>query len=124
MNYYSIILSILVNVSRTYFGFCWFCVVSCFSSPPQQEMTSNFKRIPISDLIHYYFCLILILPKEPVFPFLMLSAKQGNYWYYFYIVFVMTRSLTGDCTWDVLHSKPALYHQAIEERVFQELNEQ
>ena len=27
---------------------------------------------------------ILILEKEPVFPFSMLSAKQGNYWYQFY----------------------------------------
>jgi len=26
----------------------------------------------------------------------MLSAKQGNYWYHFYNVFGMTRSLTGD----------------------------
>jgi len=25
----------------------------------------------------------------------MLSAKQGNYWYHFYNVFGMTRSLTG-----------------------------
>jgi len=27
-----------------------------------------------------------------------LSAKQGNYWYHFYNVFGMTRSLTGDWT--------------------------
>ena len=26
---------------------------------------------------------ILFLEKEPVFPFSMLSAKQGNYWYHF-----------------------------------------
>jgi len=44
--------------------------------------------------LHYF--LILILEKEPVFPFLMLSAKQANYWYHFYNVFGMTRSLTGD----------------------------
>ena len=42
----------------------------------------------------YYF-LIFILEKEPVFPFSMLSAKQGNYCYHFYNVFGMTRSLTG-----------------------------
>ena len=35
--------------------------------------------------LHYF--LILILEKEPVFPFSMLSAKQGNYWYHFYNVF-------------------------------------
>ena len=28
------------------------------------------------------------------------------------------RSLTGDWTQDLPHSKPALYHQAIEEEVF------
>ena len=29
---------------------------------------------------------MFILEKEPVFPFLMLSAKQGNNWYHFYKV--------------------------------------
>ena len=28
----------------------------------------------------------------------MFSAKQGHYWYHFYNVFGMTRSLTGDLT--------------------------
>ena len=51
-----------------------------------------------------------ILEKEPVDPYSMLSAKQGNYWYHFYNVFGMTRSLTGDLTRDLQHSKPALYH--------------
>jgi len=45
----------------------------------------------------------------------MFSAKQGHYWYHFYNVFGMTRSLTGDYTRDFPHSKPALYHKAIEE---------
>ena len=31
-----------------------------------------------------------------VFPFLMLSANQGNYWYHFYNAFGMTWSLTGN----------------------------
>ena len=48
--------------------------------------------------------------RKPVFPFSMLSAKQGNYWYHYYNVFGMTRSLTGDSTRDLPHSKPALYH--------------
>ena len=56
------------------------------------------RRISIPDLI-------LILEKEPVFPFSMLSAKQGNYWYHFYNVFGMTRSLTGDWTRDLPHYK-------------------
>ena len=65
--------------------------------------------------LHYF--LILILEKEPVFPFSILSAKQGNYWYHCYNVFGMTWSLTGDLTRDLPQSKPALYHQAIEEAV-------
>ena len=65
---------------------------SVFSSPPQEPMTSDFytRSYPL----HYF--LILILEKEPVFPFSMLIAKQGNSWYHFYNVFGMTRSLTGD----------------------------
>ena len=31
--------------------------------------------------LHYF--LILLLEKEPAFPFSMLSAKQGSYWYHF-----------------------------------------
>jgi len=38
-------------------------------------MISDFKEFSIPDI---YFP-ILILEKEPVFPFLMFSAKQGNY---------------------------------------------
>ena len=59
--------------------------------------------------LHYFP--ILILKKEPVFPFSMFSAKQENYWYHFVNnVFDMTRSLTGDWTRDLPHSMPALYH--------------
>jgi len=52
--------------------------------------------------------LTLILEKEPVFPILMFSAKQESYWYHFYNVFGMTRSLTGDWTRDLL--MPAFFH--------------
>ena len=38
-------------------------------------MTSNFEGFSIP--LHYFP--ILSNEKEPVFPFLMLSAKQGNY---------------------------------------------
>ena len=76
------------------FDFCrFFVVISFFSSPPQRPMTSDFytRSYPL----HYF--LILILEKEPVlFPFSMLSAKQGHYWYHFYNIFGMTWSLTGD----------------------------
>ena len=52
-----------------------------------------------------FFFPIIILEKEPVFPFLMFSAKQGNYWYHLYNVFGMTRSLTG---WGLNPVPPAL----------------
>ena len=81
---------------------------SVFSSPSQRPMTSDFEGFSIPDYIHYIFIPILIIQKEPLFPFLMLSAKQGNYWYHFYNVFSMTRSLTGDWTRDLPHSKPAI----------------
>ena len=64
------------------------------------------RRISIQDFIHYIFCPIFILQKEPVFHFLMFSAKQWNYWYHFYNVFGMTRSLIGDWTQDLPHWKP------------------
>jgi len=60
-------------------------------------MTSDFKGVSIPDVIHYIYFPILNLEKEPVFPFLMFSAKQGKY-RYCYNVFGMTRSLTGDFT--------------------------
>ena len=57
-----------------------------------------------------HFCPILINERKPAFPILMLSAKQGNYWYHFYNVFDMMLSLTGDWTRNLPHSKPALFH--------------
>ena len=41
------------------------------------------RRISLPDFIHSIFLSFLILQKEPVFPFLMLSVKQGNYWYHY-----------------------------------------
>ena len=61
------------------FHFCRFSVVICFSSPPQRPMTSDFEGFSMPDFIHYIYFPILILEKEPVFPFLMFSAEQGNY---------------------------------------------
>ena len=92
------------------FDFCRFCVVIRFFHPrhngqwPQTSKDFYIRSYPL----HYF--LILILEKEPVFPFSMLSAKQGHYWYHFYNVFDITGSLTGDWTRDLPHSKPALYH--------------
>jgi len=42
-------------------------------------MTSDFEGFSIPDFIHYIYFPILILEKEPVFFFSMLSVKQGNY---------------------------------------------
>ena len=68
----------------------------CFKHFKERVNDLRLQRISIPDFIHCYFCPILILEKEPVFSFLMLSAKQGKYWYQFYYVFGTTRSLTGD----------------------------
>ena len=81
------------------------------------SMPSDFEWIPSQNVSITFFCPILILEKEPVFPFSMLSAKQRNYWYHFYNDFGMTRVMTGDWTRDLPHLKPALYHYAIEEAV-------
>ena len=50
-------------------------------------MTSDFEGFSIPDFIHYIYFPNLILEKEPVFPYLMFGAKQGNYWYHFYNVY-------------------------------------
>jgi len=42
-------------------------------------MSFFFEGFNIPDFIHYIHFPILTLEKEPVFPLLMLSAKQGNY---------------------------------------------
>ena len=104
------------------FDFCRFCVVIRFFHPrhnSQWPLTSMDFYIR-SYSLHYF--LILILEKEqPAFPFSILSAKQGNYWYHFFNVFGMTRSWTGDWTRDIPHSMPALYHYAIEEAVYNQM---
>ena len=65
-----------------------------------RDTTANdpdFEGLSISRFYPLHFCPILIHEKEPVFLFLMLSAKQGKHWYHFYNVFgIMRRSLTGD----------------------------
>ena len=48
--------------------------------------------------------------RARIFTFECSVQHKGTTWYHFYNVFDMTRSLTGDWTWDLPHSKPALYH--------------
>ena len=92
------------------FDFCRFCVVIWFFHPRHNgQWPPTFKDFYTRFYPLHYF-LILILEKEPVFPFSMLTAKQWHYWYHFYNVFAMMRSLTGDWTRVLPHSKPALYH--------------
>ena len=93
------------------FDFSRFCVIIRIFIPATTANDLRLRRISIPDFIHYIFCPIFIIQKEPVFPFLMLSAKQESNWNHFYNVFDMTRSLTGDWTWDLPHSKPVLYHK-------------
>ena len=98
---------LLYFFSLTFIGsawsICFFIPITTAQWPPTAK--DFYTR---SYPLHYF--LILILEKEPGFPFSMLSDKQGNYWYHFYNVFGMTWSLTGDWTRDLQHSKPALYH--------------
>ena len=49
------------------FNFCRFCVVICFFHPRHND--PRLRRISILDFIHYIFSTILILEKEPLFPF-------------------------------------------------------
>ena len=105
-----------INLKQN-FDICRFCVVICFFHPRHNgQWPPTLKDFYTRSYPLHYF-IILIIEKEPVFSFSMLSAKQGNYWYHFYNVFGMTRSLTGYWTRDLPHSKPALFHKAIEEAV-------
>ena len=65
------------------FDLCWFCVDIRFFDPRQsgQWPPTSKDFYTRSYPLHYF--LILFFEKETVFPFSMLSAKQGNYWYHF-----------------------------------------
>jgi len=75
--------------------FCRFCVVIRFFIPATTANDLRLRRIfyPWFYLLHL-FSYLNSLEREPVFPFSMFSAKQGNYWYRFYNVFGMTWSTT------------------------------
>ena len=93
-----LVLSFCLIQSFLAFTYCRFCLVIWFFIP---ATTANDP--PTSkDFYPRFYPLhcnpILNLQEEPVVPFLMLIAKQGNYWYHFYNVFGMTRSLTGNWT--------------------------
>ena len=75
---------------------CRFCVVISFFSPCHNGQWPPTSKDFLSQIVSITFIFpILIIEKEPVFPCWMFSAKQGNFWYHYYNVFGMTRSLTG-----------------------------
>ena len=76
-----------------------------FFIPATTANDLRLRRIFLSQILSITF-----MRKSQYVPFWMFSAKQGHYWYQFYNVFGMTRSLTGDWTRDLPHSKPAFYH--------------
>ena len=82
---------------------CRFCVVIGFFHPLHNGQWPTTSKNFHPRFYPLHFMPILILEKEPVFPFLMFSAKQDHYWYHFYNVFGMTRSLTEDWTRDLPH---------------------
>ena len=92
------------------FDFCRFCVVIRFFHQRHNGQWPPTSKDLYTRSYPLHYLLIIILENEPLFPFSMLSTKQGNHWYHFYNVFGMTRSLTGDWTRDFPHSKRALYH--------------
>ena len=67
-------------------------VSTIFNDGAYNDMSSS-SIIKALMMVLYLF---MFESLEPVFPFIMFSAKQGKYWYHFYNVFSMTRSLTGD----------------------------
>ena len=100
--------------------FCRCCVVIRFFHPRHNDQWPPTSKHFYTRSYPLHYFLVLILEKEQVFPFSMLSAKQWNYWYHFYNVFGMTRSLTGDWTRDLPHSKPASTTGLLRRRFFKE----
>ena len=106
------------NSSRIIFGgifflafdFCRFCVVIRFFHPRHNGQWPPTSKDFLSQILSITFFFYLNSSERASFSLLMLSAKQGNYWYPFYYVFGTTQSLSGDWTRDLPHTKPALYH--------------
>ena len=62
----------------TFVGSSWSFVLF-FHPRHNGQWPPNSKDFSIPDFIYYIYYPILILEKEPVYPFLMFSANQGNY---------------------------------------------
>ena len=75
------------------FDFCQFCMVIRFFHPRHNDLW--LRRIFYPRFYPLHFFPYLNSSERARISLLMLSAKQGNYWYHFYYVFGMTRSLSG-----------------------------
>ena len=73
------------------FDFCRFCVAIRFFHPRHNGQWPPTSKDFYPRFYPLHFCPIFILEKEPVFPFLMFIAKQGNYWYHFYNCTILSR---------------------------------
>ena len=99
------------------FDFCRFCVIiRCFHPRHNGQWPPTLKGFLSQILSITFFVLSLFLRKSQYFPF-NVECQTRELLVPFHYVFGMTRSLSGDWTRDLLHSKPALYHLAIEEAV-------
>ena len=79
------------------FDFCQFCVVIRFFHTCHNCQCPQTSKDFLSQIVSITFIFLSsFLRKSQYFSFLMVSAKQGHYWYHFQNVFGMTRSLTGD----------------------------
>ena len=77
-----------------------------FLSPPQRPMTSNFF---LSQILSITFFFYLNSSERAGISLFNVECQTRVLLVPFYNVFGMTRSLTGDWTQDLPHSKPALY---------------
>ena len=115
-NFFSVrLLSVLRGHSVNFFSVRLLSVLhghSVFFIPATTANDLRLRRIFLFQILCITFIFLSwFLRKSQYFPFeCSVLSKQGNYWYHFYNVFGLTRSLTGDWTWDLPHSEPALYH--------------
>ena len=66
------------------FDFCRFCVIIRFFHPRHNGQWPPTSRDFLSQIVSTTFIFLsYFLRKSQYFPFLMFSAKQGNYWYHF-----------------------------------------
>ena len=91
------------------FGICRFCVVIRFFHPCHNGQWPPTSKDFYSRLFPLHCLTILILEKEPVFPFLMLSAKQGDHWYHLFTSFVwhcLYQGMIGPPALEAVFTKP------------------